>query len=110
MGALSVRVSDPTLDPGTGGVKVTLIVQFEGGVVTWSAAVQVLLDTAKSLLLSTKLDMFRGAVPVFVTVRIIGALVTPTACPAGCGILKSKVEDDRPTMGAVPAVPVKSAT
>jgi hypothetical protein len=78
LGALSVRVSDPTLNPATLGVKVTLIVQFEGGVVAWSGAVQLLLCTAKSLL-ATTLEMFRAAVPVLVTVRTRGELVVLTA-------------------------------
>jgi hypothetical protein len=105
LGALSVRASDPTLVPTTLGVKVTLIVQFEGGVVAWSATVQLLFCTAKSLL-TTTLEMLRAAVPVFVTVRGRGVLVAPTAC----GLLKSKLVDDRLTMGAGPAVPVKSTT
>jgi hypothetical protein len=103
LGALSVKASDPTLDPTTLGAKVTLIVQFEGGVVAWSAAVQLLFCTAKSLL-ATTFEMVKAAVPVFVTVRGRGVLVTPT----GCGLLKSKLVDDRLTMGAGPAVPVKS--
>jgi hypothetical protein len=42
LGALSVSVSDPALAPGAEGVKVTVIVQFEAGVVTWRGVVQVL--------------------------------------------------------------------
>jgi hypothetical protein len=80
-GALSVRVSDPTLCPPTLGVKVTAIVQFDGGVVAWSGVVQVLPVAATAKLpLATALVMVRAAVPVFVTVRISGELVTPTAC------------------------------
>lgn len=43
LGALSVSVSDPTLSPAVVGVKVTLIAQFEGGVVGWRGAVEQLL-------------------------------------------------------------------
>ena len=69
LGALSVRVSDPTLDPAVTGVKVTPIVQFEGGVVFSRPAVQLLLCTVKSPV-ATKLEKVSGADPVFVTVRI----------------------------------------
>jgi hypothetical protein len=77
-GALSVIVSAPTLAPGReGGVKVTVIVQFEGGEVTSSGAVQVLVPTAKSPLAVT-LVMINGAVPVFVTRILCGLPATPT--------------------------------
>jgi hypothetical protein len=105
LGALSVRVSDPTLDPAMVGVKVTAMVQFELGVVAWSPAVQLLLCTAKSPVIAALVKV-RGAVPVLVTVRVRGALVTPTAC----WTLKAKVDEDRLRIGAVPAVPVKSTT
>lgn len=79
LGALSVRVSDPTLEPAMVGVKVTVIVQLELGVVAWSPAVQLLLATAKSPVTATLVKV-RAAVPVFVTARVRGELVTPTAC------------------------------
>lgn len=78
MAALSVRVSAPTRDPTTVGVKVTVIVQFEAGVVAWSGTVQLLLATAKSPLAVTAV-IVSAAVPVFVTVRTSGALVAPNA-------------------------------
>lgn len=105
-GALSVRVSDPTLGPPTFGVKVTPIVQFEGGVVAWSGAVVQLLLAIAKLPLATAEDMVNAAVPVFVTVSTRGALVTPTVW----FVPKAKLEDDRVTIGEVPAVPVKSTT
>jgi hypothetical protein len=77
-GALSVIVSAPTLAPARGGgVKVTVIVHFEGGEVTWSGAVQVLVPTAKSPLAVTPMTL-SGAVPVFVTRILCGLLATPT--------------------------------
>lgn len=79
LGALSVKVKDPTLAPAATGVNVTPIVQFEGGVVAWSGSTQVLLTTAKSPV-ATGVVMFKAAVPVLVTVRSCGALVTPTVC------------------------------
>jgi hypothetical protein len=69
LGALSVRVSEPTLCPAAVGVKVTPMVQFDGGVVAWSGTVQLLLCTAK-LPLAVTAEMVKAAVPVFDTVRI----------------------------------------
>ena len=107
LGALSVSVSEPTLGPATVGVKVTAIVQFEGGVVTWSGAVQVLpLAAIANSPLATALVMVSGPVPVLVTVRVRGGLATPTPCEA----LKVRFAGDRVTMGNAPAVPVKSIT
>jgi hypothetical protein len=77
-GALSVRVSESTLGPGEVGVKVTPISQFDGGVVAWRGTVQPLAWTAKSPL-AIALVKFNAAVPVFVTVRNRGELVTLTA-------------------------------
>jgi hypothetical protein len=105
LGALSVRVSEPTLCPAAVGVNVTPIVQFEGGDVGWSATVQELLATAKLPLAATA-ETVRAAVPVFDTVRSRGALATPTFWV----VLKARLEDDRVTIGAAPAVPVKSTT
>lgn len=102
---MSVRVSEPTLCPADVGVKVTPMVQFDAGVVAWRATVQLLLCTAK-LPLATTVVMVKAAVPVFETVRIIGALATPTFW----GVAKSRLDDERVTMGAEPAVPLKSTT
>jgi hypothetical protein len=77
-GALSVRVSESTLEPVEVGVKVTPISQFDGGVVAWRGAAQPLVWTAKPPL-ATALVKFNAAMPVFVTVRNWGELVVLTA-------------------------------
>ena len=77
-GALSVRVSASTLEPVKGGVKVTPITQFDGGVVAWRGTAQPLLWTAKAPL-AIALVRFSAAVPVFVTVRNWGELARLTA-------------------------------
>ena len=74
---MSARVNDPTRCPATVGVKVTVIVQFEAGVVAWSVTKQLLLATAKSPLAVTDV-IVRAAVPVFVTVSASGEVATPT--------------------------------
>lgn len=56
--------------------------------------------------LTAKFEMVSAAAPVLVTVRVCGALVTPTACV----VLKAMLVGERLTTGAVPAVPLKSAT
>jgi hypothetical protein len=77
-GALSVRVSESTLEPGEVGVKVTPISQFDAGVVAWRGTAQPLVWTAKAPL-AIALVIFNAPVPVFVTVRNRGELVVLTA-------------------------------
>ena len=83
------------------------MVQFEGGVVTWSGVLQVLPpDGMANSPLTTALLMFSAAVPVFVIVMVAGALVVPTAWDE----LKLKLAGDTLTIGDNPAVPVKFTT
>lgn len=84
----------------------TLTVQLEAGVVACSGFAHWLLEITKSPLLATILEIFNAAVPVFVTVRVCGALVTPTAC----WLLNARLVADRLTIGAEPAVPVRLIT
>jgi hypothetical protein len=82
-------------------------VQFEGGVVTCSGAVQVLpLVAIVNSPLATALVMVSGPVPVFVTVIVRGGLATPTPCEA----LKFRLAGDNVTMGEEPAMPLKLIT
>lgn len=79
--------------------------QLEAGVVAWRVPRQLSVATAKSPLAVTAV-MVSAAVPVFVTVRGRGAVVTPT----GCVVLKAKVLDDKLTTGVPVPVPDKAVT
>lgn len=99
--ALSVMLTCADSEPTTDGVKVTLKVQVPPAA---RELVHVLLARVKSALLvpaTTRLEILRVALPLFVRVTDCAAVEAPSD-----SVPKVRVVGERPTAGAVP-VPVR---
>src|SRR5207249_8693686 len=97
--ALSATDSVPVRAPKAVGVKVTLMVQFaRAAKVAWlvGQALAPVLVAAKSPEAANEL-IVKAAVPVFVSVTVIGALVVASGC-----LPNPRLVGANPTPGAVP--------